>query len=112
MATPVFHLFSDRFSTRFSTKSHFWTPENLLREHPPGRPKIDLPDSPDPPKSKKRSKNTSAKTTYDEKVGFSKATPEKVEKTPPLKRLRTKKWVNFGSGGSKSGFFSVLEVKK
>jgi len=77
MATPVFYLFSDRFSTRFLTKSHFWTPRKLPPGHPPGRPKTDLPDSPDPPKSKKRSKNTSAKTTYDEKVDFSMATPEK-----------------------------------
>jgi len=77
MATPVFYLFSDRFFTSFFTFCHFWTPENLLRKHPPGRPKTDLPDSPDPPKSKKRSKNTSAKTTYDEKVVFLVATPEK-----------------------------------
>jgi len=112
MATPVFYLFSDRFSTRFLMKSHFWTP----RKPPPGTPprstKNRSPDPPEPPKSKKGSKNTPAKTTYDEKVVLFKATPEKVEKTPPLKRLRTKKWVDFWSGRSKSGFFSVLEVKK
>ncbi len=112
MATPVFYLFSDRFFHLFSTFCHFWTPRKPPPGHPPGRPKTDLPDPPDLPKSKKGSKNTSAKTTYDEKVTFSKATPEKVEKTPPLKRLTMKKWVDFRSGGSKSGFFSVLEVKK
>jgi len=37
---------------------------------------------------KKRSKNTPAKTPYDEKVGYLRQSPVLVQKTPPLKPVR------------------------
>jgi len=120
MATPVFrplfftffHLFFHFFHFWTPRKPPLWTPRKPPPESPPRSTKNRSPDPPEPPKSKKRSKNTSAKTTYDEKVVFSMATPEKVVKTPPLKRLRTKKWVSERSGGSKSGFWRSKRGQK